>query len=206
MVVMGETWPGFVGAAAAGPDTAWRRRGSLCKSTSVSGIVVGEARRMIVEIGDQYSTSWTLSECDITGVGDAEVLAGPVDARTVVEARAGRRRAEAGLRSRILMGGGKGGCSDGRSNAFCVGSKQTIGAGQNRTKQNRINECDVGEGPCGSSSNCLRVRSGSESAGSAGCWHGEDQGNHTTGGVRKETEHDRPPSQLCGGSSWLSFN
>ena len=57
---------------------------------------------MMVEIGDQYSTNWTLSEYSRIGVGDAEVLAGAVDARTVVEATAGRRKADVGLRSRIL--------------------------------------------------------------------------------------------------------
>lgn len=68
----------------------------------------------MVEIGDQYATSWTLSEGGITGVGDAGMLAGTVDASTVVAARAGRRRANVGLRSRILTGGGRVRCSQER--------------------------------------------------------------------------------------------
>lgn len=88
--------------------TTSRRRRSWSKSASVSAPVVGEARCVMVEIGDQYSTSRaSFSKRDRIGVADAEVLAGAVDARTVVEARAGMRNVEVGLRSRILMSGGR---------------------------------------------------------------------------------------------------
>lgn len=65
---------------------------------------------MMVEIGDQYATSWTLAELDGAGmmVVDAEAVAGVVDARTCVEAMAGRRSAERELRSRILVSRVKG--------------------------------------------------------------------------------------------------
>ena len=53
----------------------------------------------MVEIGDQYWTSFTAFECSRIGVGDAEVLAQAVEART------GMRNAELGLRSRMLLRG-----------------------------------------------------------------------------------------------------
>jgi hypothetical protein len=43
-----------------------------------------------------------------------------------------------------------------------VRSKQTIAAGPHK-----LNDGDVGEGPCGSSSNCVRVQSGPDDAGIA---------------------------------------
>ena len=55
----------------------------------------------MVEIGDQYWTSFTASECSRLGVGDAEVLAEAVEART------GMRNVEVGLRSRMLISGGE---------------------------------------------------------------------------------------------------
>lgn len=100
-----------VGWAAATPVTTSRRRRSCSGSASRSTFVVGEARRVVVEIGDQCSTSWPLLECGMTGVADAEVPAGTVDARTVVDARAGKTRSDVGLRNRIFKSGGRPDCS-----------------------------------------------------------------------------------------------
>lgn len=94
-----------VGWAAAAPVTTSRRSRSCSGSTSRSTFGVGEARRVVVEIGDQYSTSWPSVECGMIGVADAEVPAGTADARTVVQARAGKTRIDVGLRSHIFKGG-----------------------------------------------------------------------------------------------------
>ena len=64
----------------------------------------------MLEIGDQYATSWTSSEYFMMDVGDAAVLAGVVAARAVVEASTGRRNVDIRPRRRIVIGSGKSKC------------------------------------------------------------------------------------------------
>jgi hypothetical protein len=59
----------------------------------------------------------------------------------------------------------------------------------------------MGEGPCGSSSNCLRVWSGLEYAGEL---QDVGTGRSQTGGARKEWEYERRPNQMPG--HHLGFN